>query len=161
MNPVLPDAAAAHRARAQYLQTYQARGEGPAMAAFLAMYSWEGEFTDAYFAQPDPDPARFGLPDADDGSRDHPLLSGRAVAITDYHPDIAALSAAPTRVVIAVGEQTGDVYTARTARATARLLGQEPTVFPSRHTGFLGHGPGGPGQPEAFSVRLREVLDTK
>jgi hypothetical protein len=129
------------------------------LAAFLAMYSWEGEFTEAYFAQADPDPAKFGLLGEDDGSRDHPLLSGQAVAITDYHPDLAALSAAPTRVVIAVGEETGDVYTARTARSTARLLGHDAAVFPSHHLGFLEHGPGGPGQPEAFAARLREVLN--
>jgi pimeloyl-ACP methyl ester carboxylesterase len=157
MNPVLPDAAAAHRARAHYLETYQAKGFGAGMAAFQAMYAWEGEFTDAYFAQPDPDPAQFGLPVEDDGSRDHPLLSGRAVAITDYHPDVAALSAAATRVVIAVGEETGEVYTARTARATARVLGQEPTTFPSHHLGFLD----GVGRPEAFAARLREVLDAE
>jgi hypothetical protein len=87
------------------------------------------------------------------GSRDHPLLSGRAVAITDYHPDIAALSAAPTRVVIAVGE----VYTARTARAAARVLGQEATTFPSHHLGFLD----GAGRPDAFAARLREVLNAE
>ena len=155
MNPVLPDAAAAHRAREHYLQSYQAKGFGAGMAAFQAMYAWEGEFTDAYFAQPDPDPARFGLPVQDDGTRDNPLLSGRAVAITDYHPDVAALAAAQTGVVIAVGEETGDIYTARTARAAARVLGQEATEFPSHHLGFVD----GPGRPEAFAARLREVLE--
>jgi hypothetical protein len=54
--------------------------------------------------QPDPDRTKFVLPGEDDGSRDHPLLSGRAVAITTYHPDIAAPAAALTRGVIAVGE---------------------------------------------------------
>jgi len=155
MNPVLPDAEAAHRARAHYLETYQAKGFGAGMAAFQAMYAWEGEFTEAYFAQPDPHPARFGLPVEDDGSRDHPLLAGRAVAITDYHPDVAALSNGPTRVVIAVGEETGDVYTARTARAAARVLGQEATVFPS--LGFVD----GAGRPDAFAARLREVLNAE
>ncbi len=37
------------------------------MAAFIAMTSWRGEFTDDYFAQPAPDPARFGMPTDDDG----------------------------------------------------------------------------------------------
>ncbi|GAA3091370.1 hypothetical protein GCM10010464_63950 [Pseudonocardia yunnanensis] len=79
------------------------------------------------------------------------------MAITDYHPDIAALSAAPTRVVIAVGEETGEVYTARTARAAARVLGQEATTFPSHHLGFLD----GAGRPDAFAARLREVLNAE
>jgi hypothetical protein len=43
------------------------------MAAFIAMTSWRGEFTDEYFAQAAPDPAHFGLPVEDDGSRDNPL----------------------------------------------------------------------------------------
>ena len=37
------------------------------MAAFIAMTSWHGEFTDEYFAQPEPDPAAFGMPTEDDG----------------------------------------------------------------------------------------------
>src|SRR3954466_1693863 len=36
MNPVLPDAEAVHRARAHYLETYQAKGFGAGMAAFQA-----------------------------------------------------------------------------------------------------------------------------
>lgn len=44
------------------------------MAAFLQMTSWEGELTDAYFEQQPPEPETFGLPTADDGSRDDPLL---------------------------------------------------------------------------------------
>ena len=46
------------------------------------------------------------MPSEDDGARDDPLLSDRALAITGYRPDVAALTAAPTRVVIAVGEET-------------------------------------------------------
>lgn len=48
------------------------------MAAFIAMTSWSGEFTDRYFAQPAADPAGFGMPTANDGSRDDPLLSDRS-----------------------------------------------------------------------------------
>ena len=102
---MLPDAAAAERARAGFHEAYQARGAGAGMAAFMAMTSWQGEFTDAYFAQPAPDPAMFGMP-ADDGTRDDPLLSEDSWAITDYRPDAAALTAAPTRIVIAVGEES-------------------------------------------------------
>jgi hypothetical protein len=85
-------------------------------------------------------------------------LSDRSWAITDYKPDAAALAAAPTRVVIAVGEESGDTFTARTARGTAELLGRQATVFPSHHGGFLGGEFGYAGQPEAFAEKLREVL---
>ncbi|MBB4911742.1 alpha/beta fold hydrolase [Actinophytocola algeriensis] len=157
--PVLPDAEAAARARAGFRDAYNAKGWGAGMAAFMGMTAWQGEFTDAYFAQPAPDPAAFGMPTEDDGKRDDPLLSDASWAVSDYQPDVAALTAAPTRVVIAVGEETGDTFTGRTAVATAALLGQEATVFPSHHGGFLGAEFGYAGKPPEFAERLREVLD--
>jgi hypothetical protein len=128
------------------------------MAAFIAMTSWQGEFTDDYFAQPAPDPAGFGMPAQDDGSRDDPRLSDRSWAISSHRPDVVALAAAPTRIVIAVGEESMGTLTGRTSVATAELLGQQPTVFPSHHGGFFGGESGYVGQPEAFACRLREVL---
>jgi hypothetical protein len=156
---VLPDAAAAERARAGFRDVYEAKGSGAGMAAFIAMSSWRGEFTDEYFAQPAPDPAAFGMSTEDDGSRDDPLLSDRSWAVSGYRPDVDALAAAPTRIVIAVGEESQDVFTGRTSVATAELLGQQATVFPSHHGGFLGGEFGYAGQPEAFARRLRAVLD--
>ncbi|OJF14441.1 alpha/beta fold hydrolase [Couchioplanes caeruleus] len=158
INAVLPDAEAAARARAGFHEAYQAKGFGAGMAAFVAMTSWRGEFTDAYFAQPAGDPAALGMPAGDDGTRDDPLLSRKSWAITDYRPDPAALRAASTRIVIAVGEESEGTYTARTAHGTAALLGQEATVFPSHHGGFLGGEFGYAGKPEEFAARLREVL---
>jgi hypothetical protein len=61
--------------------------------------------------------------------------------------------------VIAVGEESLDTFTGRTSVATAKLLGQRATVFPSHHGGFLGGESGYAGQPEAFARKLREVLD--
>lgn len=157
--PALPDAEAAERARQGVTDAYNAKGWGTGMAAFMGLGAWQGEFTDAYFAQPEPDPAAFGMPAEDDGNRDDPLLSDHSWAVSSYRPDPAALAAAPTRVVIAVGEESGDTFTARTARGTAALLGQEATVFPSHHGGFLDAEFGYAGQPEAFGAKLREVLD--
>ncbi|MFF3993850.1 alpha/beta fold hydrolase [Streptomyces cyaneofuscatus] len=154
-----PDGPAAVRARAAVRDAYQKRGWGAGMAAFVAMTSWEGEFTDAYFAQPEPDPAAFGMPAEDDGSRDDPLLSDRSWAISGYQPDVDAITAAPTRVVIAVGEESEAVLTGRTSAATAELLGLPVTVFPSHHGGFLDGEFGYPGKPDEFARRLREVLD--
>jgi pimeloyl-ACP methyl ester carboxylesterase len=156
---VLPDAEAAQRAQAGYRDVYAAKGRGAGMAAFIALTSWHGEFTDDYFAQPAPDPAMFGMPSDDDGSRDDPLLSDRSNAVTEYQPDVDALTAAPTRVVIAEGEESVGTFTGRTAEATAELLGQEATIFPSHHGGFMGGEFGYAGQPEAFAKRLREVLE--
>ncbi|MFH9112248.1 pimeloyl-ACP methyl ester carboxylesterase [Streptomyces sp. HB202] len=156
---ITPDGPAAVRARAGVRDAYEKRGWGAGMAAFVAMTSWEGEFTDAYFAQPTPDPAAFGMPTEDDGSRDDPLLSDRSWAVSDHRPDVDAIAAAPTRVVIALGEESRAVQTGRTSEAAAELLGQQVTVFPSHHGGFLDGEFGYPGQPDAFAARLREVLD--
>lgn len=157
--PVLPDAVAAERARAGVRDAYEAKGSNAGMAAFIAMTSWRGEFTDDYFAQSAPDPAQFGMPTNDDGSREDPLLSDRSWAISDYRPDVDALAAAATRIVIAVGEESLDTFTGRTAVATAELLGQQATVFPSHHGGFMGGEFGYAGKPEAFADKLRDVLD--
>jgi pimeloyl-ACP methyl ester carboxylesterase len=157
--PVLPDAAAAERARASVRDAYEANGSNAGMAAFIAMTSWRGEFTDDYFAQRAPDPAQFGMSTEDDGSRDDPLLSDRSWAISSYRPDIDALATAPTRIVIAVGEESLGTFTGRTAVATAELLSQQAIVFPSHHGGFLGGEFGYAGQPEAFARKLRDVLD--
>ena len=156
---VLPDARAAERARAEVRAVYEAKGSGAGMAAFIRMTSWSGEFTDDYFAQPAPDPAAFGMPSEDDGSRGDPLLSDRSWPVTDYRPDVKALTAARTRIVIAVGEESAGVFTGRTSVAMAELLGRRATVFPSHHGGFVGPEVGYPGPPEAFARKLREVLD--
>jgi pimeloyl-ACP methyl ester carboxylesterase len=134
--PVLPDAEAAERARAGFRDIYEAKGTGAGMAAFVAMTSAE-----------------------DDGRRDDPLLSDRSWPITGYRPDVDALAAAPTRIVIAVGEESLGTFTGRAAVAIAELLGQQPTVFPSHHGGFMGGEYGYAGQPEEFARKLREVLD--
>lgn len=60
--------------------------------------------------------------------------------------------------MIAVGEESADTFTGRTSVHAARLLGQEATVFPSHHGGFMGPENGYAGQPEAFAEKLRNAL---
>src|SRR5206468_8593575 len=102
---LLPDAAAAERAQRGVRDAYQAKGSGAGMAAFIAMSSWQGEYTDDYFAQPAPDPAMFGMPVGDDGTRDDPLLSDRSWALHSYRPDVGEHRAAPPRLGYAVGAE--------------------------------------------------------
>ena len=128
------------------------------MAAFIAETSWEGEFTDAYFAQPAPDPATFGMPADDDGSRTDPLLGQHLVTSTHYEPDFDALGSASTPIVMAAGEESEGQMASRGAFAVAERLGAEPVTFPSDHGGFLGGEYGQTGRPDAFAARLREVL---
>jgi pimeloyl-ACP methyl ester carboxylesterase len=161
MLALLPDADRAFAAERGVQAAYHDLGWGHGMAAFIALTSWQGEFPDDFTARSTPDPAAFGLPVEDDGSRDDPLLSGASNAITAYRPDVAALASAPTRVVIAMGVESRGLLTGRTSVAAAEILGQEVIVFPSNHGGFLGGEFGQRGEPEAFAARLREILDRR
>ncbi len=68
-----------------------------------------------------------------------------------WQPDVAALRAIGSRIVIGVGaESTGQVCD-RTATAMASLLGTVPTVFPGDHTGFVDH-------PQSFAATFRKTL---
>jgi hypothetical protein len=139
-------------------ETYQRDGFGPAMAKFIALVSHEVPLPDGYADQPGPDPAMFGLPAEDDGSRDDPLVGQNIVTCIGYQHDFDALRAAPTRVVIGGGEKSGTIFPGRAAVAVAERLGSTPVTFPGGHDGFLGGEYGGMGEPDAFAATLREVL---
>jgi pimeloyl-ACP methyl ester carboxylesterase len=138
--------------------TYQRSGFGPAMAQFILAVSHEGEMTAAFAAQPPPDPAMFGLPTEDDGTRTDPLLFQNMISCTHYEPDFDALRAGSTRIVLAAGAESKGQMAHRGAFAAAERLGTDPVIFPSDHGGFLGGEYGQAGQPEMFAAVLREVL---
>jgi pimeloyl-ACP methyl ester carboxylesterase len=156
---LLADAEQASAAEHAVNEAYRERGFGPGMAAFIAMASWQGEFNEEFAARPPTDPASFGLPSDDDGSRDDPLLSGASSAVTAYEPDVAALKASPTRIVVAIGADSGTVMPARCARALADRLGTGLATFPGGHGGFLAAAGGQPGDPPGFAAKLRDALD--
>jgi pimeloyl-ACP methyl ester carboxylesterase len=158
---VLPDEQQAQRALARFREAYMSNGYGAGMAAFMATSMWRGEFNEEYFAQPLPDPAQFGLPTQDDGARDDVLLSHRSDAVTDYRPSYDGLRAAPTRLVMALGEESVGTFPARAAEALAERLGLEATIFPSHHGGFVGGDTPFAGKPAEFADKLRDVLATQ
>jgi pimeloyl-ACP methyl ester carboxylesterase len=155
---LVPDREAALAACEDIYQTYQRDGMGPAMAKFIAITSYQGEIPADYTDQPAPDPAMFGLPTADDGSRDDALLGQNLRGCTSYQPDFDALAKATDRIVIAAGEESAGELAHRGAQAVAERLGTTPVAFPSNHGGFLGDEYGMPGKPEEFAAKLREVL---
>ncbi|GIJ73707.1 alpha/beta fold hydrolase [Virgisporangium ochraceum] len=155
----LPDAKEALAAVADIRATYDRAGAGPAMVKFITATSLKGEVPADFAALPTPDPAQFGMSSDDDGSRTDPLLGQNLVTCTHYEPDFAALRAASTRIVMAVGEESGGEMAHRAGVAVAAGLGTEPVTFPSNHGGFLGNEYGMPGQPEPFAAKLREILD--
>ncbi len=158
---VVPDREAALAANADIHETYLRRGFGPAMAKFLMLVGHKGPLPDDYTDRPAPDPAMFGLPAEDDGSRDDPLLGQNIVSCTHYEPDFDALRKASSRIVIAAGTESEGELAHRGAIGVADGLGTAPVMFPSGHGGFLGDEYGQPGAPEAFASTLRAVLTAK
>jgi pimeloyl-ACP methyl ester carboxylesterase len=143
--------------RAVY-ETYQRSGWGAGMAHFFTIFGHHGPYTADVASQPAPDPAAFGMPSEDDGSRTDPMLGESMMTITHYEPDFEALRAASTRIVVAAGEESDGEMPSRGAFAVAERLGVETVIFPSGHGGFLGGEYGQTGDPDAFAAKLRQVL---
>ena len=154
----LPDREAALAACRDVHETYMRSGVGPGMAKFIALVTHDGPIAADDVDAPGPDPAMFGLPTDDDGSRNDPLLRQNMVSCTHFEPDVDAIRAASTRVVIGVGEELSNALAGRAGVAIAGLLGVAPVVFPGGHDGFLGGEYGQTGKPDAFAATLRRVL---
>jgi hypothetical protein len=157
---MLPDRQLALAACEDIGETYKRSGFGPAMAKFIATVSHAGPFPDDYADKPAPDPAMFGLPTEDDGTRNDPLLMQNIITCTHYRFDFDALRAAPTRIVIGGGVESEGSMAYRAGAAVADRLGTTMVRFPSGHGGFLGNEYGQPGDPDGFAATLREVLTT-
>ena len=156
--PVLPDREEALAACEGIRETYYREGFGPAMAKFIALVSYAGPLPPGFADQPGPDPASFGLPTEDDGSRDNPLVGLNMPSTPGYEHDFEALRAAPTRIVVGVGAESASMLAGRAAVGVAERLGTAPVTFPGGHDGFIGGEYGGMGEPDAFAATLREVL---
>lgn len=156
--PVLADSENAKAVTRAIRETYFSRGWGAGMAHFIAVVSHKGEFPDGYAQQPGPDPAMFGMPAEDDGTRTDVMLGQNMVTCTHYEHDFDALRAASTRIVLAAGIESEGEMANRGAHGVAERLGSVPVAFPSDHAGFAGGEYGQMGEPEAFAAKLREVL---
>ncbi len=73
-------------------------------------------------------------------------------ASVSWRPDVDVLRDGGVRIVVGIGEESGGQLCERTSTALAAGLGIEPTRFPGDHIGFVG-------DPAAFGVVLRTVLD--
>jgi hypothetical protein len=81
------------------------------------------------------------------------LFAGRLIPMVgNYLPDVPALRASPTRIIVGVGEASTPAQAPyRAACALAQQLGVEPAQFPGDHGGFGSH-------PDAFAAKLRGIL---
>lgn len=158
---VLPDREEAMAAAVDIHRTYERSGLGPAMAKFITLVGLQGPVPADFADRPAPDPAVFGLPAEDDGTRDDPLVGQNIVSCLRCQHDFAALRAASTRIVVAAGTESEGELAHRAALAVAERLGTSPVTFPSHHAGFLGGEYGMTGAPDAFAATLRQVLDAQ
>ena len=155
---VLPDREQALAAATDIHERYKRDGIGPAMAKFIALTSLKGQVPADFAEQAPPNPADFGLPTEDDGTRDDPMVGPHIVASTHYQHDFGALRAASTHIVVGAGAESEGEMTYRAALAVAEQLGTEAVIFPSHHAGFIGGEFGRTGDPDAFAAVLRRVL---
>jgi pimeloyl-ACP methyl ester carboxylesterase len=156
---VLPDRDAALAAVRDIHETYMRAGFGAGMAKFIKLIQHKGYVPTDWVTQPAPDPAMFGLPTVDDGSRTDALMGQNMTPRTiHYTPDFDALRRASTRIVIAAGVESEGEVANRGAHAVAERLVTTPVAFPSHHAGFLGGEYGQTGDPDAFAAKLRQVL---
>ncbi|MFI2703140.1 alpha/beta fold hydrolase [Cellulosimicrobium composti] len=158
VTPVLEDAEVATAVQADIVETYRREGFGPAMAKFVALVSHVGLLPADYLDRPAPDPATFGFPTQDDGSRDDLLLGRNLATMPSWSPDVDALRASGTRVVPAVSAQGEGTLAWRGGAAVAALLGVEPVTFPGDHGGFMVSEWSPHNDPAAFAETLRQVL---
>jgi pimeloyl-ACP methyl ester carboxylesterase len=141
---LLDDAAEQRAAMARIHETYRAEGSGPAMMMFMK-HIGVLPAEDAPRWQPTPEQAA-RMEATNKVFYEHVILQ-----TTSFRPDLDALRAAPTRIVVGVGETSQGQLAHRTGEAVAEWLGTTPVEFPGDHGGFIP-------QAEPFSKVLKEQL---
>jgi pimeloyl-ACP methyl ester carboxylesterase len=142
---LLPDAAERRAETDDIVETFHRAGPGAAFMKFMAAAGFD---TDDDEGAPGPPQGEPSAQDLADGAR---FLGHELQGTTRYLPDIAALRAAPARIVVGIGATSGHLLTYQTSTALAERLGTQPAEFPGDHGGFVG-------QPAEFADVVRKVL---
>jgi pimeloyl-ACP methyl ester carboxylesterase len=140
---LLPDAAQQHANTEEIIDTFHRDGFEAAWMHFMRNAGFDVSPDDAPAAPPEQ-------------SEDDVRQAARFFEIdlrptTQYVPDIEALKASQTRVVIGVGVESTKLLTYNTSTTLAGLLGSTPAGFPGDHGGFMG-------APTEFADAMRKVL---
>jgi pimeloyl-ACP methyl ester carboxylesterase len=141
---LLPDAAERRAEVDNIIETFHREGQGPAFMKFMTTAGFVSDDEGA----PAPPPMEPSEQDIADGAR---FLGHELKATTRWVPDLDALRAAPARVVVGLGEESGHLLVHRTSMALAERLGTPPAMFPGDHGGFASH-------TTEFAEVLRKVL---
>jgi pimeloyl-ACP methyl ester carboxylesterase len=164
----LPDAAAIRAAIDDTENAYRGAGSGAAWGKFISLVMHSGPVPDTG-VPPVPWPPRGdrdAAPEPADGNADgddHHQPSERQRAnddlfflhmlkpFTRYRPPLDTLRSTTARVVLAVGESSGEEIAGRSTRALADRLGSAPVTFPGDHGGFMA-------DPVAFAAAIQRTL---
>lgn len=141
---LLPDRAQLHAGTEDIIATHQAGDTTGAWRKFLAQADItlpDGVFELMFAGERDPQQA------ADERF----WFAHEMRGTTYWQPDLAALRAGSTRIVVGIGEESTGQLCDRSSTALAVALGIEPTMFPGDHIGFVE-------EPASFVTRLRAVL---
>ena len=149
---LLPDRAERRTEIQDIYDTYRTSGPGQAMQKFMAHTGLGSGPAGPPAGAPQwqPSPEQIARMRATTGH----FLAHLLRPTTDYRPDIAALRAAPARIVVGVGATSAGQLANRTAVALAAELGLSPVEFPGDHGGFAA-------DPEPFSQLLDQVLSQR
>jgi pimeloyl-ACP methyl ester carboxylesterase len=149
---LLPDRAERRAEIQDIYRTYQTAGPGQAMQKFMAHTGLGSGPAGPPAGAPQwqPSPEQIVRMRATTGH----FLAHLLRPTTDYRPDVAALRAAPARIVIGVGATSAGQLANRTGVALAAELGSPPVEFPGDHGGFAA-------LPEPFSQLLDQVLSQR
>jgi pimeloyl-ACP methyl ester carboxylesterase len=147
---LLPDASQ-HRANTEaIIDTFHSDGLQAAWYQFMVTAGFDMSAPDDGGAPVHPEPSEPSEQDVREAARffDHELR-----ATTRYLPDVETLKAGPSRVLVGIGVDSGNLLTYGTSSALAELLSSTPVDFPGDHGGFMG-------APNEFADTLRKVLAT-
>ncbi len=146
---LLPEGDARRSAVQEIADTYRQEGVGPAMGKFIALVGGQGEAEPPSEVTPEMEAAMTRLQQNLDT-----LFAYYLLPITSYMPDVAALHAGPSRVVVGVGEASAGDLAHDASLALAARLGTEAVIFPGGHGGYTSH-------PAEFVTQLQEVLQAR
>jgi len=147
---LLPDAARWRSEFDDISETYRAEGVFPAMEKFGAVVEEGGPKYSEEMAQAEPSPEDQEMFGRMTGNFD--LFIAHELQLNGgYVPDFEALRSAPTRIVSAAGETSGEQAARRSAIALAERLGNTVTYLPGGHGGWGS-------DPQEFAEKLHEVL---
>jgi pimeloyl-ACP methyl ester carboxylesterase len=147
---LLPDGPALLAGMDDVYDTYRAAGASSAMQKFAAVAGLGGMRPSQSTPQEQPRPEQSEAMAQMQRNTEY-FLAHYLRIVTRYQPDIAALKAGSTRVVVAVGDASQGQLAYRGGVAVAEQLGTEVAVFPGGHVGFVT-------RPAEFAETLQKVL---